>query len=186
MQKYFSTISILALFMTFICCCNHDSVSNNAKKSGNETKEVVSANKDKKMTTEKPDTLIYCSIADESPAGGSKNYIELINENGKTELIAAYDLNNDFGRPSSKDTYTLTAEDAAALLKVIKENNILDAKVTPESQIEMPGAKQYRVRIEISGREVFTLKWYKVCEGADAVYLTLKHQFSELIQKYKK
>jgi len=174
--------------MTLICCCKPDSASNGAKAGGNKAKVASNKKKtaDKQDTSEKPDTLIYCSIANESPAGGGKNYIELINENGITELIAAYDLNNDFGRPSSKDTYTLTAEDAAALLKVIKENNLLEAKVTPESQIEMPGAKQYRVRIEISGREVFTLRWYKDCDSADVVYLTLQYQFRELIQKYKK
>lgn len=183
MQKYLIPISFLTIFMTFICCCKPDSASNATNVVGTEVKEVKSA--DKNVSMENPDTLIYCSIANEAPAGGGKNYMELINENGKTELIVATDQNNDFGETPSKKVYTLKEEDAAALLKVIKENDLLDVKVPKEKQIEMPGATEYRVRMEISGRDVFFLRWYKGYPPADRAYNIIEKQFNELVNNNK-
>ena len=100
-------------------------------------------------------------------------------------LLVATDQNNDFGETPSKKVYTLKEEDAAALLKVIKENDLLDVKVPKEKQIEMPGATEYRVRMEISGRDVFFLRWYKGCPPADRAYNIIEKQFNELVNNNK-
>lgn len=103
--------------------------------------------------------LIYCSYSKSSPAGGGKDYCELINENGKIEVVAHFNIDSRFA-DEIEQTFTATEADVEALEALLKDIKVWQLSESAKAEQEEPGATRYRIYQEYESGERPNSVWY--------------------------
>ena len=136
------------------------------------------------MMNEPKGKLIYCSYSKSSPAGMGKNYCELINENGKIDVVVHFNIDCSFA-DEIEQTFTATKEDVCKLEALLKELKVWELNGINKCEQEEPGASRYRIYQEYESGEHPNSVWYTHTgtQAQRAAYNAIEAFFSKWVNQ---
>ena len=125
------------------------------------------------------DKLTYCSYSCSRPAGGGKDYCELIADSGAVPKVVVSLYNDCRWHEHIEKEYTVGPQDVAKMQKMLAEMEVYKLNgYTHDEQLD--GAPTYRIYQEYASGERINAVWsgHDIKEDAVDAYHYIKNYFS--------